>query len=184
MKKVLLVVLYLCNLSAFCQKGTFTDHRDGKIYKTIQIGKQVWMAENIAFQVENNFWIYDDESDSLINNSYFYNWETAKKVCPTGWHLPTHAEFETLVNMLGPDNEKACYSLIKGGNSGFSALSTGWCFSNGDFIDVGSCSFFWSSSPDDQENAFILNIDFSGFDARVAISIISNGLSVRCLKDN
>jgi len=69
------------------KEGTFTDPRDGKVYKTVKIGEQVWMAENLAYDAGEY--------------RYHYDWETAKEACPPGWHLPTNEEWQTLVDFAG-----------------------------------------------------------------------------------
>jgi uncharacterized protein (TIGR02145 family) len=100
--------------------GTFTDCRDGHIYKTIKIGKQVWMAENLAYlpsvspssedSYTNPFYyVYDYQGTNVAaakeNANYttygvLYNWPAAKVACPPGWHLPTDAEWTALENYL------------------------------------------------------------------------------------
>ena len=57
------------------------------------------MAENLAYETSNGSWEY--YSNSADKYGRLYNWETAKNVCPTGWHLPTDTEWTTLTNYLG-----------------------------------------------------------------------------------
>jgi len=102
----------------------FTDNRDNQQYKTVKIGNQVWMAENLrAIRLndgtsipvisEKNIWstlktsacCWYDNSESIYNSIYgvLYNWHTVAtgKLCPKDWHVPSDSEWTTLVNYLG-----------------------------------------------------------------------------------
>ena len=75
------------------ETGTFTDTRDGKKYKTVKLGMQIWLAEDFSFKTDTGLNVKD--------NKYRYNWETASKVPPVGWHLPSKEEWEILIKHLG-----------------------------------------------------------------------------------
>ena len=97
------------------EKGIFTDPRDGKFYTTTKIGKQVWMAVNLAFEIPGkecqadvewdnktyDQWCYY-ENNKLEYRKYgiLYQWEAAKAACPAGWHLPTDEEWEKLAAFI------------------------------------------------------------------------------------
>lgn len=81
--------------------GTFTDPRDGKVYKTVKIGTQTWMAENLDFKAESGCWAYNNDQNNVKTYGYLYNWKTAKKVCPSGWHLPSKDEWSALLTYFG-----------------------------------------------------------------------------------
>lgn len=100
---------------------SFTDSRDSNVYKTITIGKQVWMAENLKYlpivvspdkfsDTSPYYYVYNyygtnvTEAKATANYSTYgvlYNWEAAKAACPAGWHLPSDAEWMQLTNYLG-----------------------------------------------------------------------------------
>ena len=100
--------------------GVFTDSRDGKVYKTVNIGDQWWMSENLAWlplvslpSADSNttpyYYVYDYEGSNVAeakasaNYSTYgvlYNWPAALTACPTGWHLPSDSEWRTLENYL------------------------------------------------------------------------------------
>ncbi len=99
---------------------TFTDSRDGKVYKTVTIGDQVWMAENLTYlplvvgkytisNTEPYYYVYGYDGTDLvaakISASYqiygaLYNWTAARTACPQGWHLPSDADWTQLEDYL------------------------------------------------------------------------------------
>ena len=98
--------------------GSFTDPRDGHVYKTIEIGAQIWFAENLAYEgtgqelitfqewvSDSTYigWCYYQNDKTTYGNTYgiLYKWQVANVACPEGWHLPSKAEWETLNNYLG-----------------------------------------------------------------------------------
>jgi uncharacterized protein (TIGR02145 family) len=161
---------------------TFTDTRDGKTYKIVKIGSQTWMAENLNY-ITGNSWCYDNSSSNCNKYGRLYDWETAKKACPSGWHLPSRSEFETLLSNAGGSGSNAYHALKDVGSSGFSALFGGWRYSDGGFNNVGSFGSWWSSSEYGTFNAWYLYMYSSSQDAYVDSYYETYGFSVRCLQD-
>jgi len=154
---VLLCTL-LCTALFAQQKGTYTDMRDGKIYKTTKIGKQIWMAENLNYEMKGSK-CYDNEPVNCQIYGRLYDWNMAIKACPKGWHLPTEANFEALMETVNksPKFLKATsgWNDFKGseeipGNGvdiyGFSALPGGAGWSDGSFYNGGKEGYWWHAS--------------------------------------
>ena len=78
--------------------GELTDERDGQVYKTVMIGEQEWMAENLNYAAKGS-WCTD--SCPLYGRHYYY--ESAVDACPKGFRLPTNEDFLTLVKFVGDD---------------------------------------------------------------------------------
>ena len=78
--------------------NTLKDSCDSKAYKTVKIGDQVWMAENLDYETANSIC---GEMEYLTLYGSLYSWEEAKTVCPDGWHLPNQAEWNTLIEFVG-----------------------------------------------------------------------------------
>ncbi|PWJ54303.1 MULTISPECIES: fibrobacter succinogenes major paralogous domain-containing protein [unclassified Fibrobacter] len=214
--------------------GEFTDTRDGQVYKTVTIGTQTWMAQNLNYNpgdvsdMGSYAWsgCYKNKADSCAKYGRLYTWEVAMNdascafdkvckaplnpttpvqgICPEGWHLPSHYEFEELINYIDPtfryNHTDDAYSSTAGkylksksgwnsnGNGtdayGFSALPGGIGYNDGDFSSEGNFAFFWSSGENvSYYRAFYLNLDYDNDRAYLYWRNKNNAKSVRCLKD-
>lgn len=189
--KILIAGLLVFSFAAAApQKGSFTDSRDGRKYKTVEIGDQTWMAENLNYKVNDGkqSWCYDKKKSNCEKYGRLYTWKAAQKVCPAGWHLPSLEEFGTLLEKDGSSEEAKSANLRapsweEGEDKyGFSALPAGNYYSNAkEFSFLGSNAFFWSSTENNEYSAY--NLDIYDNDAYVNINNNYDGYSVRCLKD-
>jgi uncharacterized protein (TIGR02145 family) len=78
--------------------NTFTDSRDGKPYRFVQIGKQTWMAENLNYETPIGSNCYNDSPQYCQKYGRLYSGSAAKKACPVGWHLPSKDEWLVFIN--------------------------------------------------------------------------------------
>jgi uncharacterized protein (TIGR02145 family) len=141
---------------AINETGSLTDARDGNIYKTVKIGFQWWMAENLTYYTADGSAFYENDSIRYSAGGKLYNVLRAQNVCMSGWHLPSEDEWRTLEMTLGMDttvisntgwrgtNEGA--KLFPGAPDGFDAEFTGLLSIDGKFYGYGSIAAFWSSS--------------------------------------
>ena len=174
-------------------KGNMTDFRDNQIYKTVMIGSQIWMAENLNYETENSF-CYKDSAKYCAKYGRLYTWAAAmdsagewssngkgcgygstcpstgnvQGVCPSGWHLPSKAEYDTLISSIGEQPGRALKSTsgwsgieyangwFHDGNGtddySFSALPAGCRNKTGNFNREGYYAFFWGSTADCRSN--------------------------------
>ena len=169
----------------------YSDLRDGQTYKTVVIGEQTWMAENLNYETENSY-CYDDDPSNCSKYGRLYTWAAAKTVCPEGWHLPSYDEWNTLFTAVGGISTagaklKSQTGWDESGNGtdafGFSALPAGCKYSLGDYDYEGSQAYFWSSSEDGSDYAYNMLLDYYGDNVRLLNTSKSLGFSVRCLKD-
>lgn len=166
----------------------FIDKRDGKKYRIVLIGKQIWMAENLNFETSTGSWLYKNGDDSEERYGRLYNWETAILVCPKGWRLPTKADFETLAAVVNNDGNmlKAIGQGSADGagtnTSGFSALLAGNHNDDGYLNSLGYSAGFWSSTGD---TYFYYSLNLYSYDSSINFYNCNKkyGYSVRCLKD-
>jgi len=176
--------------------GTFfTDPRDGRVYKTVKIGAQIWMAENLAFAQKGGGCGYY-ENNQAYGKKYglLYNWETAMKASPAGWHLPSKEEWQALVDLAGSEEIAGRKLKAKSGwksgydnkdcngtdEYGFAALPGG-CGAR--FADEGSNGFWWSSFSKSKNGAYRISMLYNYDGTSWNESHKDTFFSVRCIKD-
>lgn len=197
--------------------GTVSDI-EGNIYKTIRIGTQTWMAENlkttkyndgtaIPFVTESTVWKnLTDPGYCWYNNDIgfktvygaLYNWHAASsgKLCPTGWHVFNETDYmllETSVGSAGTAGGKMKEigtthwlgpNAGADNGSGFTGLPGGRRRYDAVFISMGNLGYFWSSSEDCEAGyAFMGILHHNSTQIEGETCSLSNGMSVRCVKD-
>ena len=171
--------------------GMFVDRRDGKKYTTAKIGRQTWMAENLKYETASSY-CYAEEKANCAQYGKLYTWEDAKRACPIGWHLPSEAEWSTLVYAVGGVAVagavlKSKKGWIKGGvgkdTYAFSALPAGYRNDEGEYDLEGGFANFWSSTESDSRNAYFLSLYFDRADVKSGNNKKDYAFSVRCVKD-
>ena len=172
--------------------GITVADKDGNTYKTIKIGSQTWMAENLRVTkyrngdpipnvTDNTNWAslttgaycwYNNDAANKAAYGALYNWHAVadgRNIAPLGWHVPTDAEWSTLIDFLG--GQSVAKEKIKEegtghwvspnsgatNDSGFTALPGGSLI--GGFIDMGTSGNWWSSSANGADSAWYFNID-------------------------
>ncbi len=175
----------------------------GNSYKTTEINGQIWMAQNMASNKAadgstvschaNTQAAPNGDPEFVAHYGCLYNWDDANKVCPAGWHLPSNAEFESLLDYVGNDVRQRSDNLRdENWNSGrdlygFAALpaSGGENQGGGDeFWDFGAEAFFWSATAIDTYDAYIMRIESMTTTTGAYTEDAGKAawMSVRCLK--
>jgi uncharacterized protein (TIGR02145 family) len=127
---------------------------DDYAYRTVVIGEQTWMAENLRRKAADTKCYKDDPKNCEIFG-VLYTWEVANTVCPDGWHLPDDGEWSALVNYVGhsiagtrlKSNTKHWKSGKGTDDFGFTMLPGGLYEWEGGFRDKHTVSGNWSATP-------------------------------------
>jgi uncharacterized protein (TIGR02145 family) len=196
---VLITIFSIVTGICFCtygqEAGSVTDTRDGKVYKTVKIGDQTWMAENLAFKTPDGWSVYEGISEYVKTYGYLYTWEAATKACPDGWRLPSMQDWWTLSNGLGGD-EEAGGKLKQAGTSSWKDPNTGATNSSGftalpggrsgdrTMEHLGNTTFFWTNVDDDDVTSWCGALYSSRGDLALYPVEKKSGFSVRCIKNS
>ena len=207
--------------SSTAKGGSFTDSRDGQTYRTVKIGSQTWMAENLNYEMKDSY-CYRDSAKYCKKYGRIYTWPAAvgksekecgyghvcglsgrvRGVCPSGWHLPSNEEWETLIDFVG--GESVMGQMLKSTSGwernrngldkyGFNALPAGsrseesdHSFDNDHYHGLGIFAQFWSSTEYKSESAYSMNLigDDNNEDAGFYPQHKNSDYgSVRCIQD-
>jgi uncharacterized protein (TIGR02145 family) len=208
------------NISNLDEGDYIIDSRDNERYKTIKIGTQVWMAENLKTTKYRNGdiigttssatlnisgestpkyqWAYDGKENKVAIYGRLYTWYAitdSRNVCPTGWHVPSDAEWTTLTTYLGgvsvageklKETRTTHWQSPNTGatnETGFTALPSGYRSHNGTYAVVGYYGSWWSSSEYSTASAFLRVMGYDNGSVARSSDNRWSGFSVRCLKD-
>jgi uncharacterized protein (TIGR02145 family) len=216
-----------------CEYGILKDSRDGQEYKTVKIGEQWWMAQNLnyaytgvpfdynGYTSDSTSWCYDNDPANCAKYGRLYTWAAAmdsvgewstsgkgcgygktcsvasagsatlvRGVCPKGWHLPSHDEWDALFTAVGGSSTAGTkLKSVTGWNAyiditnedafGFSALPAGsrYGYNEGDFAS------FWSSTEYNRNDAYSKSLGYNFDNAYLDSNREDAGFSVRCLMD-
>lgn len=165
----------------------------GLEYRTVTIGNQTWMAENLQLNVPNSWFYNNDEATYGRNGKNYgrlYLWDAAMGISVAGWHLPTSAEWDTLANAIGGTGSagtklKSTTDWSSGNgtdNYGFSVFPAG-SRSLGSFINLGSYAYFWTASENTSSLAYSRSFNTGASMTSSNSNKTNNAFSVRLVKD-
>ena len=203
----------------------FCDTRDGHLYKYVTIGTQIWMAENLNYNASGSkcgseeyvseyegkifYRLKDDNTAYCDKYGRLYNWGTAMNgatssnanpsgvqgICPSGWHLPSGAEWDVLVNHAGGSSTAGAKLKAKSGwndngngtdDYDFAALPSGVGGYQGDFSNSGTQGSWWTATEYNSSDAYRRSIRNNRSSIDIVDDIVYKArylLSIRCVKD-
>ena len=171
------------------KKNEIKDARDKQKYRTVVIDGRTWMADNLNYKMAGSSCYREDEDNCMVYGR-LYTWEAAQNACPTGFHLPTNEEFESLWKAAGGDFNAGYLIKANYGWSGetngndtlkFSAMPAGNMFDDGTYGNENKFAFFWSSNVEgDKASVWYLTSKSMGFSYMMKPK--NFGFSVRCVQ--
>lgn len=208
--------------------STVTDY-DGNVYNTVQIGQQCWMKENVrsthyangqVISLGTNYYPFNGNNDVPVSTyGYRYDWQTVMKyatssysnpsgvqgICPSGWHVPSQAEWTQLINYVSSDNQYTC-GINSNNIAKALASKTGWeswtsstnCAVGNNPITNNATGFsalpagpsggnarFWSTSEESygSQTTWAFGMEYSYPSPSIYHYSQTNKFSVRCLRD-
>ena len=188
------------------QAISLTDSRDGETYAIVSIGRQIWMAENLRYKTPDSKVNFQNPSAAYGRQ---YNGIEAQTACPSGWHLPSDAEWNEMEMALGMPAADTAQTFWRGehgmkmkslsdwegsGNgtnsSGFNGFPSGFYFSEnedkslslGNHDGLRSSVGYWSAVEDGKAWIRFLGAPLEGVN-RMSDNLLNWGLACRCVKN-
>lgn len=182
-----------------------SDPRDQQQYPIVKIGNQVWMAENMNYNIGSGSWCLENDPSNCSTYGRLYNWGQAMLACPQGWGLPSDQDWIELEGYLGMQNsELSQFGMRETGmvghqlksimlwkdngqgnnSSGFNALPGGFLNDDGRFYDETIAANFWTSSTYGVSEVITryMLYNYNGVYRDSGTKV--DGLSVRCIRTN
>lgn len=186
------------------ESTSFIDSESNE-YKTVSIGNQIWLAENLndSLHSSGESWCYDEKDENCQLYGRLYDWEAAMVVCPEGWGLPSDEDWQELEKSIeGSDNvaeilkSKDLWSPRKDRDGkleievgefngvdsvGFNGVPGGHYYEDY-FYDLNSGGYWWSSTKTAEGVSLTRVLDYKSTEFQENLFDIDHGFSVRCIK--
>jgi uncharacterized protein (TIGR02145 family) len=189
---------------------------DGNRYATVKIGGETWMAENlkttkyndgtpIPASLDNAAWgaasngamaVYNDNAGSAKAYGYLYNWAavSSERLAPAGWHVPSQAEWNSLIKALGGTESaggklKATSKYWEAPNtgadnsSGFGAMPGGARTNSGLYASAGTIGYFWTANERNVTQSNYVKVNNLMASVATNGAVKKFGMAVRCVKN-
>lgn len=160
---------------------------------SVVIGNLRWMTKNLNSKVPGKSACYKNKKGNCRKYGRLYDFNTAKQACPSGWRLPTDADWDSLVKALGENNGKKLKSKTgwaeteegsgNGSDSiGFDARPSGIVY-EGSFMYLGHHAYFWTATERNAETAFYRSLSYDSPESYRYYNFKTAGYAVRCVQD-
>lgn len=192
---------------------------DGNMYNVVNIGTQEWMVENLkttkyrdgsaipyitddytwASQTSGAYCWYDNYISNKATYGALYNYYSvvdSRNLCPSGWHIPSNIEWNTLITFLGGTSiaggklKETSFDYWLSPNTGatnetgFTGLPGGFRQGlNGSFRNMGLLGFLWSINEYNSKPPWYLHLNYISSNSDLSYAVKTDGISIRCLKD-
>ena len=211
--KIYFIILILFSFVTSCQDDNNNDADDivkdidGNIYKTVTIGSQTWMVENLKTTRYLNGdligttnpptknisgesspkyqWAYGGDENNVATYGRLYTWfaiTDKRKIAPKGWHIPTSQDWKILEDFLG-GRDIAAEKLKESNENGFAALPGGYYSNYGYFYHLGTVGFWWSYTEQPKQSDWYYLLTYKCGPVAFIGDYRNLALSVRCIKD-
>ncbi len=189
---ILISLLFLSCKSSSDNSGRKIGESD---YPSKDFNGKIWMTKNLNETIDSaglsiSYYIPNNDSSKVQDYDLLYDYETACRVCPTGWHLPTADEWDELINSVGRNSNHLKDSILWttmdnsfSNSSGFSIRPAGYG-NTGEFDNLfGTHAIFWSSTKIDSHFAKGYVLGVASDSMRSAAQHPTYAFSIRCIKD-
>jgi uncharacterized protein (TIGR02145 family) len=151
MKKIFFILIISASILNLAAQDKFTDPRDGNSYRTINIEGVTWMAENLKYtDAGSGAHYFDNNPNNIASYGVLYEWKTAMKACPDGWHLPSGEEFRTLINNFEIDE---AWGKTTSGPVSFGIQLAGMQDFEGTFTEMDESGYYWTATEYNKDDA-------------------------------
>lgn len=183
---------------------SFKDSRDGKVYKTVKIGNQTWLAQNLNFKAVGSVCNLDGKANTKCENGRFYTQDVALRACPAGWRLPSLEDLQKFQDLIyansKEENASHVGTLMKSKTGwkhkegvpdgtdayGFNSYPAGVIMGTTEIVSIGEVSDYWSSSDMKDDSKHAVTWGFYWEDEKFGIWESDKKMcyhTVRCIKE-
>ena len=209
-KTIVTIVVIFSSYFIIAQEYRTVTDIDGNVYQTVQIGDQLWMAENLKVTHYQNgdeipCNVYNDDPSNSAIYGRLYTWyavDDERGICPEGWHVPSEneadSEWQILVDYLGGGSvaggKMKATGTIEAGDglwktpnegatneSGFTGLPGGFCDDSGGYEELSITGYFWTSTEEHSSASYQRSLYYDWSGVSGFAISKSRGFSVRCV---